>query len=168
MLNNGQQLVRDPVCHMDVESGNLDYEYLGLSYSFCSEQCKGRFKSNPHLYIGQPGKQAPKQQGKTVIRKRVLKLDMPVPADISPEIKGVLEKMMGIKSVEVDNNIITIIYDLLEATMQQIEAAIELSGKGLSPTWTDRIKRAFIHYIEDTELDNLEHQHDAHGCHHDK
>jgi len=167
MVNNAQQLVRDPVCHMEIESGNIDYVYMGISYSFCTQQCLDRFMSNPHLYIGQPGKQAPKQQGISVIRKRVLKLDIPVPTDTRLEIKETLEGMMGIKSIRVDYNTIIITYDLLEATMQQIGAAIEQSGEGLSKAWSDRIKRAFIHYIEDTELDNLEHQHDAHGCHHD-
>lgn len=163
---NYQIKVRDPVCLMEVKQGSLEYKHKGLSYSFCSQQCQDRFNTNPHLYIGQPGKPAPKQLGKSLIRKRVLELDMPIPVQIEHLVKEILGEMMGIKIITIESNTIQITYDLLEVTIQQIETTLEKSGEKLSTAWAVRLKRAFIHYLEDTELDNLEHQYDTHGCHH--
>ncbi len=166
MADSNNRKVLDPVCLMEVQSGELDIKYMGLTYSFCSQQCRQRFTDHPHLYIGKPGKPSTKQQGKSILRKRVLKLDTPVPDEFSTEIKTVLEAMMGIINVSVEYNTVTVIYDLLQATLKQIEDSIEQSGGRLSTVWRDRIKRAFIHYHEDTELENLADQHETHGCHH--
>ena len=48
---------RDPVCGMDVDekkaktSGRMS-EYQGISYYFCSSECKEKFSKNPDRYIG--------------------------------------------------------------------------------------------------------------------
>ncbi len=161
-----QDKTEDPVCKMQVEIGQLSFSYQSIKYSFCSQQCQDRFSANPHLYIGQPGKPSPKQHGKSIIKRRVLKLDEVVPDDIAKKINSELRKMMGIKEVTIDRNIIRITYDLLEATTAQIEATIEASGEKMTADWGGKLKRAFIHYLEESELDNLELQSSSYSHHH--
>lgn len=159
----------DPVCRMEVDAGQFAFSYLGIEYSFCSQQCQDRFSANPHLYIGQPGKPSPKQHGKSIIKRRILKLDTPVPDNIALKIDTALKNMMGIKEVTIDKNIVRITYDLLEATTEQIETTIEGAGENLTTSWGEKLKRAFIHYLEETELDTLEEQHKKHtSCHEQK
>jgi len=74
--------------------------------------------------------------------------------------------MMGIKEVTIDKNIIRITYDLLEVTTTQIETTIQRAGEKLTASWGAKLKRAFIHYFEETELDNLEYQQSNHTHHH--
>lgn len=73
---NPQNSVEDPVCKMEVGIGQLSIIYQGIEYSFCSQQCQDRFSTNPHLYIGRPGNSSPKQQGKSIIKRHALKLEM--------------------------------------------------------------------------------------------
>ncbi len=163
---NQKNTVHDPVCKMEVEIGQLAFSYLGIEYSFCSQQCQDRFSANPHLYTGLPGKSSPKQSGNSIIRCRVLKLDASIPDDVATKIHAVLKKMMGIKEVILDKNTIRITYDLLEATIEQIETTIENTGENLATGWGEKLKRAFIHYFEETELDTLEQQHkNNRSCH---
>ncbi|NOY66022.1 MAG: YHS domain-containing protein [Gammaproteobacteria bacterium] len=165
MKKNDFNNAKDPVCLMKVDQGSFELEYQEVSYSFCSQQCHDRFKMNPHLYIGRPGKPSPKQQGQSVIRKRRLKLEETAPEHIQQQIMEILNTMMGIKSVSIEDNNIFISYDLLEVTEQQIEIILEKNGGMLSKTWSTRLKRAFTHFIEDNELDNLEQGNESHGCH---
>jgi len=161
-----QNKVHDPVCIMEVEVGKFAFSYLGIEYSFCSQQCQERFSANPHLYIGLPGKPSPKQHGKSIIKRRVLKLDTSIPDDIALKINTALQNMMGIKEVTIDKNIVRITYDLLEVTTEQIETTIEGTGEKLTTSWGEKLKRAFIHYFEETELDTMEDQHKKHkSCH---
>ncbi len=156
---------KDPVCGMSTDDEALHIEHQGLHYYFCSSQCQERFSANPHLYIGQAGIPSPKQQGMCVIKKRTIRLAQQPSKEIRQQLVAELEKMMGIKQVDVEDDLIHIQYDLLEATASQIEEAIQQSGAKLGHVWIDHLKRAFLHYIEETELDNLEHQHESHGCH---
>ena len=161
-----EKKLRDPVCRMEVEVGQLAFSYMGIEYSFCSQQCQDRFSANPHLYIGLPGKSSLKQNGKNIIRRRVLKLDVSIPDDVATKIDSALKKMMGIKEVTIDKNIVRITYDLLEATVEQIETTIEGTGEKLATGWGEKFKRAFIHYLEETELDTMEEQNKKHkSCH---
>lgn len=163
---NQKKTAYDPVCLMEVEAGQLAFSYLGIEYSFCSQQCQDRFSANPHLYIGLPGKPSPKQHGKSIIKRRVLKLNEVIPEDLAKKINSELRKMMGIKEVKIDKNIIHINYDLLEATIEQIEETIQRAGEKLTSSWGEKLKRAFIDYFEETELDTLEEQHKKHmSCH---
>ena len=155
--------VNDPVCKMDVKAGQMPFNYLGIEYSFCSQQCHDRFASNPQLYIGKPGKPSAKQDGVHIIKRRVLRLDDIVPDEVAKKIDSELRKMMGIKEVTIDKNIVRITYDLLEATTAQIEARITATGEKLTAGWADKIKRAFIHYLEESELDILEQQPSSHN-----
>ena len=156
----------DPVCMMIVDAEALHVEYLGLHFYFCSEQCRERFVANPHLYTGKPGQRSPKQQGVHVIKQRVIRLELPATEAVKVLLVEGLMSMMGIKEVNIENDLIRIRYDLLEATAEQIEKTIEQSDTKLGRIWKERLKRAFVHYIEETELENLENQHESHGCHH--
>lgn len=156
----------DPVCRMEVGIAEFPLSYMGLEYSFCSQQCHDRFSANPHLYIGHPGSPSPKQHGERIIKRRLLKLDIPVPDEVALKIEGALKDMMGIKEVTIDKNIIRISYDLLEVTTAQIETTIQGAGEKLNGSWGGQLQRAFIHYFEETELDNLEYQQSNNGHHH--
>ncbi len=148
--------VRDPVCEMMVDPGQLAVEYLGMHFAFCSEQCKERFLHNPNLYIGTAGHKAPKQEGMEVLKRRRLKLSEPLSAEAKARLIKKVESMMGIKRVEVEGDIVDITYDLLEATEAQIEEAIAQSGAALGQGLARRLSRAFVHYLEETEIENLE------------
>jgi len=154
-----------PVCHMHVEYATLSHAYAGMQFVFCSQQCKDRFIANPHLYIGKPGSPSPKQQGRQVIKRRVLTLEQALPEDVKQNVTDALNAMMGIRKITIENDRIEISYDLLEATIQQIETTLETAGNRLSTGWGEILKRAFIHYLEETEIDSLENSGGGH-CHH--
>lgn len=54
-VNNatGDHVVRDPVCGMlvDPEAGKPSAQYLGRTYHFCSEGCRGKFQAEPEAYL---------------------------------------------------------------------------------------------------------------------
>lgn len=158
--------VKDPVCHMWVLPDQYAIKYQGLDFAFCSQQCRDRFLANPHLYIGKPGRVAPKQAGHESIKRRTLTLTEPLSQDMSDELISGLRDMMGIKDVVVTQDKVDISYDLLQATAEQIEDKIAEVGAGLGQGWADRLRRAFVHYLEETEIDNLEEGSSSHGHHH--
>ncbi len=160
--------VRDYVCLMNVKQGIFDFEYQSRNFSFCSQQCRDRFESNPHLYIGYAGKPAAKQRGEHIIKHLVLKLDQAIPEQEISHIKTSLKAMMGILDVIITNNKITLTYDLLQATAQQIESMIEQCGEVLGKAWSDKFKRAIVHYHEETLLSNLEYDTSHTGYHQHK
>jgi len=162
MANADEKKIRDPVCLMMVDENSHAINYQNHAYAFCSQQCLDRFESNPHLYIGTPCHPAPKQHGDEVIKKRTLKLGEPLTRDQSDIIKTDLCNMMGIKDVHIDLNRIHITYDLLQATVEQIETTIKKTEKKLGSTLAEKLKLAFIHYMEECELDNLEQPGDEH------
>ncbi|MCW9046647.1 MAG: YHS domain-containing protein [Gammaproteobacteria bacterium] len=155
---NGIEMVQDPVCLMSIDPKLVANTIMhnGKTYYFCSDQCRNRFEANLHLYIGLPGHPAPKQHGHEVIKKRSLKLKRPLTENQSSVIVTDLENMMGIKNVHVEAGCIYITYDLLQATVEQIEMTIVKTGEKLGSGLAENLKRAFIHYLEETELENLE------------
>ena len=70
--------------------------------------------------------------------------------------------MMGIQSVLVDGDCVVIGYDLLQATVEQIETRLEEIGVQLGEGLAERLRRAFMHYEEDCAISNLE----VRPCHH--
>jgi len=156
MKEENNQKQRCPVCHMIINKDSFALEYLACVYAFCSQQCRERFEANPHLYIGMPGHPSPKQQGHELIKKRSLKLNQPLTENQSRVITSDLENMMGIKEVHIESDSLYITYDLMQATVEQIEAAIEKTGEKLVSGLGEKLKRAFIYFLEETELDNLE------------
>lgn len=93
------EIVKDPVCHMEVPSASFAIEYAGIHYAFCSAQCKERFLANPHLYVGMHGQKAPKQEGVSVIKQRRLRLAQPLSPSQARVLSDALQAMMGIQIV---------------------------------------------------------------------
>lgn len=154
---------RDPVCGMVVHADDNAVEYQQMNFAFCSMQCKERFLANPHLYIGNPGHKAPVQQGRAVLKRRRLKLDRPLTPEMAETVIEHVQAMMGIEHFEIDGNIASITYDLLQATEAQIEAEIGQAGAKLGHEWPEQLRRAFVHYLEETEIENLEVHPTQHG-----
>ncbi|MDT3706232.1 MAG: YHS domain-containing protein [Thiobacillus sp.] len=157
--------VKDPVCGMEVAPAQFETIYEGLHYAFCSEQCRQRFAANPHLYVGVPGEKAPGQKGVELLKRRRFQLDAPLDAPDSAVLTEALGAMMGVKAVEIgDGNTVAITYDLIQATADQLEAKMAEVGARLGEGWAERLRRGFVHYMEETEVGNLEvHPHHGHG-----
>jgi len=159
-------MVKDPVCGMDVDPAQLETVYEGIHYAFCSEQCRQRFIANPHLYIGVPGEKAPKQKGMELFKRRRFQLDAPLAPQEAAVLTEALGAMMGVKAVDIQgDNMVTITYDLLQATADQLEAKMAEAGAKLGEGWAERLRRDFVHYIEECEVGNLE-VHSRHGHRH--
>lgn len=167
MTNSNHTLIHDPVCDMVVTDNTYVTEHAGLKFLFCSRQCLERFQANPELYIGHAGEPAPRQRGEKIIKQRIFKLtDRLTDKQISILRKQIM-KMMGIQDILFEGEHICIRYDLLQATAQQIETTIKDAGDLLGDGWGNKLRRAFIHYLEETELDNLAQQQTSkgQGCH---
>jgi YHS domain-containing protein len=155
--------VKDPVCGMEVAPAQLETIYEGLHYAFCSEQCRQRFVANPHLYIGVPGEKAPRQKGEELFKRRRFQLDAPLAPQDAAILTDELGAMMGVKTIEIqDDNTVTLTYDLLQATADQLEAKMAEVGVKLGEGWAERLRRSFVHYMEECEVGNLE-VHSRHG-----
>lgn len=159
------ELLKDPVCHMEVPATSFPIEYEGIHFAFCSAQCKERFQANPHLYMGFPGKKSPAQKGKEVIKQRRMVLTESLDPKQSEQVKHELLEMMGILSVCIDGNKIEIQYDLMQATAEQIASKLALIGTELGGGWIGGLKLAFINYLEECEIGGLEVHHDDKRCH---
>jgi hypothetical protein len=140
----------------------------GHGLRFLLAAMQGPLRANPHLYIGVPGERAPKQTGQEVIRRRRLKLEMPLADADMQRAREHLLAMMGVYSVDIDADKLVIAYDLLQATAAQIEATLQQAGVHLSEGWPNRLRRAFVHYLEETEVASREVRPgpDGHGGHH--
>lgn len=150
------EIVKDPVCHMEVPATSFATEYAGGHYAFCSAQCKERFLASPHLYVGFPGRKAPAQEGKEVIKRHRLLLSAPLDAIQAERVKHALLGMMGIHEVHVEGDKIEIQYDLIQVTAEQIAEKLALIGADLGEGWIDRLKLAFINNLEEIEINSLE------------
>ncbi|WP_435626490.1 YHS domain-containing protein [Candidatus Ferrigenium straubiae] len=149
-------LIEDYVCGMQVNEGENQIMYRGGAYSFCSMQCRERFQANPHLYVGLPGQKAPKQEGRSVIKQRRLRLAQPLSSGQEKMLVDALQTMMGIQAVSAEGERVAITYDLLQATEEQIENKLAEIGIQLGEGFADRLRRAFVHYEEECEAGNLE------------
>ncbi len=159
----GRKKLKDPVCKMLVAPDQHAINYQGMDFVFCSLQCKERFLANPHLYIGVPGEQAPKQAGEDIIKRRRLRLDQPLSASAVQQVTEQLRAMMGVYTVDIDANELTITNDLLQATAEQVESTLQHAGARLGDGWGERLRRAFVHYLEESEVASREVQPDPHG-----
>jgi len=154
-----------PVCHMQVPSDQLALVYQGMHFAFCSEQCRERFEATPHLYVGVPGQKAVKQEGQEVLKHRCFRLDRPLSPEQAQVLANTVLAMMGVKQVDTSGDQVRIIYDLLEATAEQIERTLLEVGAQLGSGWGERLRRAFVHYAEDCEAANLEVSDQGHHRH---
>jgi YHS domain-containing protein len=149
---------------MQVPSGQLALVYQTMHFAFCSEQCRERFQATPHLYVGVPGEKAVKQEGQELLKHRCFRLERTLSTEQARIVVDALTAMMGVKQVVIDDTGIRINYDLLEATAEQIERTLVETGTRLGEGWTERLRRALVHYAEDCEAENL--QVSDHGHHH--
>lgn len=148
--------VKDPVCGMEVDAHAFETIYIGINFVFCSKQCQERFAANPHLYIGVPGEKAPKQMGMAVIKQRRFQLDRPLSTAGASLLGEELRSMMGIQAVDIQGDTVTITYDLIQATAEQLEAKMVEVGAKLGEGWAERLRRGFVHYLEECEVGSLE------------
>lgn len=162
-MGPGSEKVKDPVCRMLVAPEQNAINYQGMDFAFCSWQCKERFLANPHLYIGGPGAPAPKQAGERIIKRRRLRLGRPLSEAARRHVGEQLRAMMGVHSADFDAYELIITYDLIEATAEQIETTLQEAGARLGDGWSERLRRAFVHYLEETEVASREVQPDSHG-----
>jgi len=158
------EVVKDPVCHMEVPATSFATEYAGIPYAFCSAQCKARFLENPHLYVGRIGHKAAAQQGGEVIKIRRFMLSTPLDAVQAEQVKRALLEMMGVRDVCIEGDKLEIQYDLIQATAEQIADKLALIGANLGGGWVDRLKLAFINYQEECEIGSIEAA-PKKGCH---
>ncbi|MBI3345031.1 MAG: hypothetical protein HY028_09300 [Gammaproteobacteria bacterium] len=66
---------------MKVAPGQHALVHQQMEFPFYSEQCRARFLAHPHLYIGYPGVKAPKQDVKSILKRRRLRLTRPLPGE---------------------------------------------------------------------------------------
>lgn len=151
-----KESVKDVVCGMLVDRASFGTQYQGSHFVFCSAQCRERFLANPHLYVGLPGRRAPKQSGETVLKRRRFELDMALDADQAETVRARVGALMGIEAVEVRSREVVVTYDLLQATAAQIEAAFADAGARLGGGWAERLRRSFVHYTEECEIGHLQ------------
>lgn len=148
--------VKDVVCGMEVDAASFAHDYAGSRYAFCSAQCRDRFLSHPHLFIGMPGRPAPKQEGRSVLKQRSFELESPLDADQARTVIEHVKTLMGIEAVEVDGARVRITYDLLQVTAECIESALMAAGATLGDGWATALKRGFVHFTEECEVGHLE------------
>lgn len=156
MRKQSVAMVADPVCGMQAPDGQFEVEYLAIRYSFCSEQCHDRFIAHPHLYVGLPGRKAPRQEGREIVMRRRLRLSSPLSPAHAAMLADALHEMMGIQDVLVEGDRVEVTYDLLQASVEQIEAKIGEAGARLGEGWGEALRLAFIHYVEECTVGNLE------------
>lgn len=159
------ETIEDPVCHMKVPPTSFPTEYAGSHYAFCSTQCKERFLAAPRLYVGFPGRKAPAQEGKKVIKCRRLLLSAPLDATQAEQVKHALLEMMGMQEICIEGDKLEITYDLIQVTAEQIADQLALVGANLGGGWIDRLKLAFINHLEEIEISSLEVERKKKCCH---
>ncbi len=141
-----------PVCGMVSTDSNITKIYSGVSYHLCSQQCQQNFTKQPTLYLGI---HAEKYKRKSIVKKRTFTLDSPLLDAEVETLEPLISAMMGVRKVQISGAAVSVSYDLLEATAEQVEKTIEQAGNKLGNGWSARLKRGWVHYTEETELDNL-------------
>jgi len=163
---DAKQTLSCPVCEMLVKEADLWRCYRGIKYHFCSQQCVDRFIALPGLYCGDPkhGK-SDKQRGQKEIKSRRIVLSSPISDEDLSIISKKLKDMMGIDALEVTPNEIRVRYDLLVVSLKEIESLINNYLVDFKSPLTDKIRRVWIRYTEECELDNRSHPQKHGGCH---
>lgn len=147
--------VTDPVCGMTVFPNDHPLTFRAMHFAFCSEQCRERFLRHPGLYVGRPDWRPVKARGRRVTKRRRIRLEQPLAGRQAEAVRVRLEAMMGVEAVLVRGNEVEIVYDLLQATADQLEHALGEVGAELGRGWAERLRRAFVHYEEEMESENL-------------
>ena len=147
--------VTDPVCGMAVRPNQHALTFRAMHFAFCSEQCRERFLRHPGLYVGHPGWRPVKVQGRAVNKRRRIRLERALSSQQAATVRARLEAMMGVRDVLIRGAEVEIAYDLLQVTEEQIEAQLGAAGAQLGHGWPERLRRAFVHYEEEMESENL-------------
>lgn len=155
-----------PVCQMSEVDKSLHYNYRGVHHYFCSTQCLTRFKRHPHLFVGEPKYDlSVKQKGSEVIKKQKIQLINAIDEKTEMLIRSNLQSLMGVKAVQFLEQSIFVTYDLIQVSLKDIENSIVTIIGKLDGSLTEKIKRGFIHYTEECELENLAHLSKDGRCH---
>jgi len=139
-----------PVCGMKAAAEVAPVKQQKEYFYFCSEQCRETFIVHPALYNLQVEKKR-----NEILKRRTMRLASALDGEITDLIRSYLMDMMGLKTVKIDGNKIQITYDLLQVTENQIEKALMEVGVQLGEGWLERLRRAWVHDGEESELDNL-------------
>lgn len=144
-----------PVCQSTLSKLFLVAQYHGHDYHLCSKQCRHNFQRRPHLYIGYAdGTKSVKQQGLSYIKQRQIDLSQPLTAEVEQRMVACLMAMKGIRAFELQPQTLCVEYDLLEVSEEQIEYQLQKLDVAVSNSLLSKVKRAFIHFSEQNELDN--------------
>jgi len=135
---------------MEAKDSEVYAEHLGVAYHFCSQQCRENFIARPSLYIG---KQAGQRQ--PIIKHRHFLLDCTIDATREACLEGAIEQLLGVQHVHIQKRRVSIDYNLLEVRAEQIENVLSGLGLKLADSWLERLKRNWLHYTENNELDHL-------------
>jgi hypothetical protein len=129
-----------------------------MTFWLCTAQCRDRFNQRPSLYVGDPkqGKSA-KQHGIKVHKKRTLNLELPKNNESASLLIRALNSLMGVTEATINQGQLEIEYDLVQVSLEEIEAFIKSTGINIEQSWLDKIHDSFIHYNEEGQLDNLGH-----------
>ena len=141
-----------PVCGMDAIDSSVFADHLGITYYFCMEQCRENFLARPALYIG---KKPPRHVGRSIIKRRRFKLDRPIAGMHREDLLTALNQLMSVRNVSIEGDRLSIDYNLLEINAGQIETALVETGASMGSGWAERLKRGWVNYTEENELDNL-------------
>lgn len=153
-MNTPESPIRDPVCGMTVSGGTYEAVHEDVRYAFCSRQCLERFTERPGLYVGVNGRPAPGRNGGQPRRRRMT-LSASLTREQTRKMAAALRSMMGVEKVTCSGNAVEITYDLLQATAGQLERKIAELGARLEEGAAEKLKRDFVRYVEDCELDDL-------------
>lgn len=175
MAESGRQL-KDVVCAMMVDENENPLIHRGVRYAFCSQQCRERFLARPNLYIGaRPGSMPGKAAAATIRRRRVL-FGTPLTRAQFGELRDGLQAMMGVRDVRIATDavggasamaagepradggidVIEVTYDLLQVTFDQLARKISERGLGTDAGAAEKLRRDFVRYLEECDLDDLE------------
>ncbi len=139
-----------PVCGMETTPDTPTVEYHKMFFHFCSEQCRKTFLDHPGLYSSKVGKERNK-----ILKRRTMTLAEPLDDETRKLIISSLMKMMGVQEVVIEESRVSVTYDLLQITEEQIEKTLAEVGAKLGAGWLERLRRSWVHDSEEIELDNL-------------
>ncbi len=120
----------------------------------------------PSSVFGTPRLRKSKKQEATVVKKaHNIKLKALPYMATREQLTAKLGALMGIESVEVSTGEMSLVYDLLQVSMKNIENIIFQTQGHMKQTMTDKLRKGLIQYSEECELDDLAHLSESRGCH---
>jgi YHS domain-containing protein len=137
---------RCPVCGMAADPDANGLEYRHMHFALCSDVCRQRFLRSPESFLGVAGG----GRGGGRIKQRRLRLGQRLSGDQRDTLRDLLEGMMGVRTVDIRGDRVAITYDLDQASDQRMEEELFEAGERLGRGWPERLRRAFIHYEEES------------------